>query len=85
MLKSKFLRATVELAVLTFLASLLALATADGFDLLSLDAWKAAATAAFAPVLSVLYAVIVRLKGDLNSPLATDTRNGTQSDKSLPQ
>lgn len=84
MFKSKFLRATAELALLTFLASLLALATADGFDVLSLAAWKTAVTASIAPVLAVFYAVVVRLRGDFNSPLATDTRAVPNHDRDLP-
>lgn len=74
MFKSKFLKATAELAVLTYVATFLGLSVADGFDILSLAAWKTAATSAFTPVLVVLYGTFARLKGDWNSPLAVDIR-----------
>lgn len=75
MFQSKFLRATAELALMTYVVTVLGLVTAEGFDILSLSAWKVAATAAFSPVLAILYGVISRLLGDYNSPLVVDTRD----------
>lgn len=70
-----YLKALLELVVLTYLAGFLGLVSADGFDVTSLGAWKAAAVAAFPPVLVVLYGVFARLKGNYQSPLAVDTRD----------
>lgn len=73
-----FVKALTELVVLTYAVSFLGLITADGFDLLSLAAWKSAAVAAIPPVLVVVYGVVARLKGNYASPLAVDTRGGSE-------
>ncbi len=65
------------------MVSLLGLLTADGFDLLSLAAWKASTVAALPPVLIAVYGVLARLAGNLNSPLVVDTREASRP-RSLP-
>lgn len=70
-----YLKSLAELVVLTYLTGFLSLVTVAGFDFVSLAAWKAAALAAVPPVLVVLYGAVARLKGNLNSPLAVDTRD----------
>jgi hypothetical protein len=74
----KYFLALLELVVLTYAAGFLGLVTADGFDILSLAAWKAAAVAAIPPVLVVIYGAVARLRGNFASPLAVDTRSSSQ-------
>lgn len=69
-----FFKALFELALLTYVAGFLGLVAADGFDVTSLGAWKAAAVAAFPPVLAILYGAFARLVGNYASPFAVDTR-----------
>lgn len=69
-----YAKALFELVVLTYLAGFLGLVSADGFDVTSLGAWKAAAVAAFPPVLVAVYGVVSRLVGNFASPLVVDTR-----------
>jgi hypothetical protein len=73
----KFVKALVELALLTYLAGFFGLISADGFDLTSLGAWKAAAIAALPPVLVVVYGVLSGVVGNYNSPLLVDTRDSS--------
>lgn len=68
-----YLKALAELVLVTYGAALLALLTADGFNITSLSAWKEAAIDAVPTVLVVLYGVVARFKGNYASPLAVDT------------
>lgn len=70
-----YFKALLELVLVTYGVAFLGLVTADGFDVLSIAAWKAAAVAAFPSVLVALYGAMARLKGNFASPLAVDTRN----------
>ena len=70
-----YLKALFELVALTYLVTVLGLATADGFDVTSLSAWKTAAVAGIPAVLAAVYGVVARLKGNFRSPLAVDTRD----------
>lgn len=69
-----YFKALLELIVLTYAVSFLGLVTADGFDIVSLAAWKSAAVAAIPPVLVAVYGVVARLAGNFASPLVVDTR-----------
>ncbi|AMD42775.1 hypothetical protein SEA_XKCD426_34 [Streptomyces phage Xkcd426] len=70
-----YFKALFELVALTYAVAFLGLVTADGFDIVSLAAWKSAAVAAFPPVLVAVYGVVARLAGNFASPLAVDTRD----------
>lgn len=70
-----YFKALAELVVLTYAVAFLGLVTADGFDITSIGAWKAAAVAAVPPVLVAVYGVVARLAGNFASPLVVDTRN----------
>lgn len=74
-MNTKYLKSLLELALLTYAVAFLGLITADGFDLLSLGAVKAAATAALPTALAVVYGALARLLGNFNSALAVDTRD----------
>jgi len=70
-----FFKSLAELALVTYVVGFLGLVSAAGFDVLDLAAWKAAAVAAFPPVLAVLYGAVARFKGNFASALAVDTRD----------
>lgn len=69
-----YLKSLLELALLTYAVTFLGLLTADGFDLLNVDAVKAAAAASLPAVLAVVYGALARLLGNHDSALAVDTR-----------
>lgn len=85
MFRSKFLRATAELAALTYVSSFLGLLLASEADIINLSALKSAAAAAMSPALTVVYGALLRLKGDWNSPLGTDTRERPVAGNPLPK
>lgn len=70
-----YLKSLAELVVLTYAVTLLGLLTANGFDITDLAAVKAAAVAALPSVLVLLYGVLARLLGNVNSALVVDTRD----------
>lgn len=70
-----FLKSLAELVLVTYAVTFFGLVSAAGFDIMSLAAWKAAAVAAFPPVLVAVYGVLARFKGNFASALAVDTRN----------
>lgn len=74
-----YLKALLELVLLTYAVSFLGLVSADTFDVTDLGAWKAAAVAAIPPVLVALYGAISRLAGNFNSPLVVDTRDAAST------
>lgn len=70
-----YLKSLAELVALTYAVTLLGLLTANGFDITDLAAVKAAAVAALPSVLVLLYGVLARLLGNVNSALVVDTRD----------
>lgn len=72
MLNTQYLKSLAELVVVTYVASLGGLLAADGFDFLSLAAWKVAAVSALPAAVSVVYGAFAKLVGNANSATATD-------------
>lgn len=79
-----FFKSLAELVLITYGASFFGLLAADGFDYLSLAAWKAAALAAAPAAVAVIYGAFARLVGNFGSALVVDTRQrpvpGAESD-----
>lgn len=72
----KYAKSLLELVLATYAFTFLGLLLADGFDLTSVSALKAAAIASVPSGLSVVYGALARLVGDWNSAHAVDTRDG---------
>lgn len=74
-MNAKYWKSLFELVVLTYVTGFLGLVSAAGFDVLDLASWKAAAIAAFPPVLVILYGAFARLVGNFSSATVVDTRD----------
>lgn len=72
----KYAKSLAELVLATYAFTFLGLLLADGFDLTSISAVKAAAVASVPSALSVVYGALARIVGNFNSALAVDTRDG---------
>lgn len=70
----KYLKSLAELVLVTYATAFLGLLAADGFDLTSISALKAAAVASLPAAVSVLYGAVAKLKGNQDSALSVDTR-----------
>lgn len=73
MLNVKYLKSLAELVVVTYATTLAGLLAADGFDYLSVGAWKAAAVSALPAAVAVVYGAFAKLVGNRDSAVAVDT------------
>lgn len=71
----KYLKSLFELVALTYAVTFLGIVTAAGFDITDLSSVRAAAVAGIPAVLAVVYGVVARALGNLNSALVVDTRD----------
>lgn len=72
----QYAKSLAELVLMTWFVTALGLATAAGFDVMDLGAWKTAAVAAFPAALAALYGAVVKPLGDKSLAVAVAPQAG---------